>query len=475
MPDIENNTMSTFTIGGKTYQVEDASARTSLTTTNTQMNELDQRVTVLENGSSGSSITPEQSALIADIPNKVNKNGIGQVTAENNIICSNQSKNLVTARYDGKTISTTVGSWGNIGSYDTASNIGYLFIFPMEEGKTYYFNKGNNLNPSWFTCKIFQYTTKNYEEIGRSTIIGTYDDANFYDSFGSFPKGNSQATEYYSVIGKTGVKMGVFCLAMPKTQPVPDDVVISENRPILYEPIELYKVNPDYIKDFDGGFLKNKVIYWFGDSIVHGLYCETSIAQKIDKLFGSISYNMAVSMKQFYGDGIPSQVTGASAIPPDYIIFNGGANDSNSVLGVESNKSVYNTNPGAMIDDAPNLTYDYGTDTVCGAFETMCQRIRSKYPLAKVFFISTHYIGANHPYAEQKAMYAAFKEICHKWAIPVIDMTNEGNINSYLNDSFTLNTTGNADKTHPSDKAHYEYFIPMIVRKMAESTIDYNE
>ena len=35
MPNIENNTMSTFTIGGKTYQVKDASARSDIQTINT--------------------------------------------------------------------------------------------------------------------------------------------------------------------------------------------------------------------------------------------------------------------------------------------------------------------------------------------------------------------------------------------------------------------------------------------------------
>ena len=35
MPNIENNTMSTFTIGGNTYQVEDTSARSNIQTINT--------------------------------------------------------------------------------------------------------------------------------------------------------------------------------------------------------------------------------------------------------------------------------------------------------------------------------------------------------------------------------------------------------------------------------------------------------
>ena len=35
MPDIENNTMSTFTLGGKTFEVKDASARSNIQTINT--------------------------------------------------------------------------------------------------------------------------------------------------------------------------------------------------------------------------------------------------------------------------------------------------------------------------------------------------------------------------------------------------------------------------------------------------------
>ena len=40
MPNVENNTMSTFTIGGKTYQVEDTSARSDINTINTNINNI---------------------------------------------------------------------------------------------------------------------------------------------------------------------------------------------------------------------------------------------------------------------------------------------------------------------------------------------------------------------------------------------------------------------------------------------------
>lgn len=429
-----------------------------------------------EGGGSGSGVTPEQAALIGQIPNKVDLTGTAQVTAKNNAICENQSKNLVIARLDGKTISTGAGTWGNIGTY-SASYKGYVFVFPMEEGKEYFFNRGNTLGPKYpGGIGVAQYTAESIEEIGQSTIIGTYSGGDYITTFGGIPKQNNAATKYNSVTGKAGVKLGVLTFTVVASDPAPEDVVISEGRPIVYEPTEIYKVDPDYIKDFDGAFLKDKQVYWFGDSIMAGLYCNSPISSKMDALFGSVSNNMAVSMAKMYNNQIPGQVTSATEIQPDYVVFDGGANDCNSILGPETNKSCYNSHPGAMVEDAPNASYNYGTDTVCGAFETMCQRIRVKYPKAKVFYVSTHYIGANHPYAEQKGMYEEFQKICHKWAIPVVDITNEGNINSYLDDTFTAGSDHvTPDKTHPTDACHYKYYLPMIVRKMAESSIDYNE
>ena len=64
MPNIENNTMSTFTLGGKTFEVKDTSARTLLVTINTEINEFDQRMVALENGNFGLS-DAQAAALVA--------------------------------------------------------------------------------------------------------------------------------------------------------------------------------------------------------------------------------------------------------------------------------------------------------------------------------------------------------------------------------------------------------------------------
>lgn len=55
MPNIENNTMSTFTIGGKTFEIKDASARSNIQTINT----------VLDTKANSSDVTAIDTRVIA--------------------------------------------------------------------------------------------------------------------------------------------------------------------------------------------------------------------------------------------------------------------------------------------------------------------------------------------------------------------------------------------------------------------------
>lgn len=355
---------------------------------------------------------------------------------------------------ENKAILSTGASAGTIKD-DSSRNV---LVFKIHGHGEMFFNLGDKRDTLYsMNCSFYFYKS---EELIQSNLTPSYNTSGWYQSFaqiGSNSMGGSKITipsdaVYCAlVIGSLDDWGSYIKNGIPQ-------VMISEKW-MTYEPFYIYELRID-------SKLKNKSIYWIGDSIIAGLYCNSPISKKMDDIYGTLSTNKAVSNTTIYEGQIASQLNNFVDIQPDIVIFDGGANDTNQAR-YGTGKSAWGTSPGSVLNEAPSLTKSYGTTTVCGAFENTIKEIRTKYPKAKIVFVATHYIGSNHPYADQKACFEAFYEACKKWGVAIVDIHNHGNINSYLDDSFTSN--GNApDKTHPSDQAHYDYYIPMIISKLNE-------
>lgn len=208
-------------------------------------------------------------------------------------------------------------------------------------------------------------------------------------------------------------------------------------------------------------------IYWNGDSIIAGLYCNSKMSKKIDELYGTGSVNKAVSDTMIYNGTIASFVDGMPEIEPDIFITDGGCNDMAGSK-MPDGISAWDGHHGEIDAGPPSLTKTYDVTTVCGAFEAYIQKVRTKYPKAKIVYVLVHYCGTSaRPYTTQKALGDAFLEICKKWSVSVVNIRDEGNINSTIDTNFTTSQYG-PDGTHPSDDAHYKYYIPMIIAKLRE-------
>ena len=66
---------------------------------------------------------------------------------------------------------------------------------------------------------------------------------------------------------------------------------------------------------------------------------------------------------------------------------------------------------------------------------------------------------------QQKQLHNLCVEMCKKWNILVVDMFNDGEMNTYF-DYQKINYTKDADGTHPTTEAYKKYYLPMLLDKM---------
>ena len=62
-------------------------------------------------------------------------------------------------------------------------------------------------------------------------------------------------------------------------------------------------------------------------------------------------------------------------------------------------------------------------------------------------------------------------DACKKWSIPIIDIFNRGNLNTFLAEhyKFTNPTESqpNGDRTHPNELGYTTYYLPLIYETLS--------
>jgi lysophospholipase L1-like esterase len=219
--------------------------------------------------------------------------------------------------------------------------------------------------------------------------------------------------------------------------------------------------------------LSGRTIYAFGDSIVAGhKYRKASFVDFVARHEGMTLTRMAVNGATVMPsrNAIADQVADAPATAPDYVLFDGGANDA------------YPSTLTKLGFVTAGFRGPFEITTFAGAFEDLIARIKSKYPHSKLVYVAIHKLGARDA-RSQEALRRLELAICAKWKVavadlyPLLDTNVDANRVEYSFDSLQPNglpgtaaTTGSwgPDRahrptgTHPNLVAIEKFYAPAV-------------
>ena len=236
-----------------------------------------------------------------------------------------------------------------------------------------------------------------------------------------------------------------------------------------------YMLNDAQLQDAQarlGNVLFNKRLYNFGDSIGAGDgNSGTGYAEIIgtDNRMDFVDYAVGgATMTKVAGQAmscILDQIDNASPTPPDFILFEGGANDFSQGRPLGTLTSNYEGN--------------YDATTYIGACEMAIYKFLTKYPGSAIVGVFVHKHGristtdTNGAVVTFQEMHDGFMAVCEKWCIPVVDMHTEGGLNTRFEpycEAYTLKTSAkpNGDGTHPNGDGYRVFYVPKIAAKLKE-------
>lgn len=227
-----------------------------------------------------------------------------------------------------------------------------------------------------------------------------------------------------------------------------------------YQQTKINNIIEDKIINGNVDKLKNKILFNFGDSIAAGDGNNgKGYAELFAEKYGMVCYDFAkggatlgeTSANTKY---ITTQVTNAlsNGITPDYILVEGGTNDISYSVPIGQKTDGYSLN-------------SFDKSTSAGALEWILYTLKTTYPNAKIVFVSVHKMSSR-GYSSQIERQGLCTDICKKWSIPIIDIFNRGNMNTFLAEyhKFTnpTDTQPNGDRTHPNELGYTTFYLPLI-------------
>ena len=237
-------------------------------------------------------------------------------------------------------------------------------------------------------------------------------------------------------------------------------IVYGDKPPSEYQPYKYKLKNIENVtnENISNNLLKNKVIFNFGDSIGAG---DGNNGKGYAELLGE-KYEMNVTDYAVGGatlgnstnNNIVDQVDNAIATggSPDYILIDGGTNDIVENVSLGSVSNYYGV-------------HNFDKATTSGALEYIFSKLKTVFPDAKIIFVSVHKMSTR-DYVAQTTTQKRCIEICNKWSVPVADIGNSGNLNTFLDSmhKYTNGTTTqpNGDKTHPNQLGYEKFYLPII-------------
>lgn len=216
--------------------------------------------------------------------------------------------------------------------------------------------------------------------------------------------------------------------------------------------------------------LQGKMLYAFGTSVVNGHAAQRSFVDDIAEAHGmhDEKYCINGATMRIVPDSEPvidivHQVQNAPAAKPDFVVFDGIANDAYD--SVANNPQILGQVTHGYADVLDPATY-------CGAFETVCKTLATKYQGAHILYITTHKTPAR-TLAAQQTLHDVSVAICQKWSLPVCDIYNESGLNAFLpayqhdysydkTDAHGSNQAYGGTGTHPNADGYRLFYDPLI-------------
>ena len=214
--------------------------------------------------------------------------------------------------------------------------------------------------------------------------------------------------------------------------------------------------------NFNNSKLFGKSVYSFGDSLLYGHYSGEGF---LDGLVNECNMNYtkcAINGAEVI-QNIINQINNAPSTEPDFIVLDGMVNDATKDITARLGELT-----PLDVFESPSIQ-----NTFYGSLEHIFYTLRNKYPNAKIIYVIPHLMPTR-PIARQKTLAEAIIKTCKKWAIPVVNIQEEGQINTFL-DSYrnkysynNLGETSNGNGTHLTGVGYDEFYKPMIKAKMIE-------
>ena len=204
--------------------------------------------------------------------------------------------------------------------------------------------------------------------------------------------------------------------------------------------------------------LYGKKIIWNGDSICAGFAVTGNWSTRIAEKNNATCINYAIGGGTV-AEGLPLLKSGkarhsvsatldrmyAEHPDADYVIFDGGSNDSD-LLGYAA-ENPEQTKLGVL--DPMDYSGDYDRNTFTGALESVFYRATKYWKGKKIAFIIAQKMGYHHPrlFRNRRCYFDRAVEVCLKWGIPYMDLWNGCYLNPALEWMYDATKTADENKT----------------------------
>ncbi|MDX3111921.1 MULTISPECIES: SGNH/GDSL hydrolase family protein [Streptomyces] len=200
--------------------------------------------------------------------------------------------------------------------------------------------------------------------------------------------------------------------------------------------------------------LTGKSVYAFGDSIVYGHVYPHSfvdvVAEREGMVLTKFARNGATIGVDPHASGgqILTQVEQATDIAPDFVIFDGGVNDAQSIF----RDRAYTL--GAYAEE----------------LEKTLHSMERKWRTARIVYVAAHKLGSR-DWGTQVALREATLEACRKRDVAVADVFGETTFDTrddiqrakYTFDDLVNGFPGTEGSgTHPNDAAITAFYVPVV-------------
>jgi GDSL-like Lipase/Acylhydrolase family len=208
-----------------------------------------------------------------------------------------------------------------------------------------------------------------------------------------------------------------------------------------------------------GSGFAGRSVYAFGDSIVYGHVYPRSFVDLITERAGmtlsKFARNGATICADPHASGgqILAQVEEATAAAPDFVLFDGGTNDAESVFNGRSDVGTYS-----------------------GELEDTLRTMKRRWPAAHLVYVAAHKLGSR-DWDTQVALREETLRICRNWNVAVADVFGDTPFDTrddahraeYTFDDLVDGLPGTEGSgTHPNVAGITTFYVPVVKARLEQ-------